>query len=231
MSTPAQDSQAQPAAISFASGIYAFNKPPGWSSFDVVKWVKCRSATKKVGHAGTLDPAAEGLLLVAVGREYTRDIEKLAAQDKEYIGEITFGTVTDTGDREGKIISQQKVSIEKTKLQAVLKEFLGKQLQTPPMYSALKVGGRPLYQLARQGLEIERQPREIEIKELELREFRPPDKASLRVVCSKGTYIRTLCYNIGEKMGTGAYMSRLTRTRIGDYKLDEKCLQPQGTRK
>jgi len=167
---------------------------------------------------------------VAVGREYTRDLEKLAGQEKEYICEITFGIVTDTGDREGKILSQKSVNLTKNQLGAVLPEFIGKQLQTPPMYSAVKVQGRKLYELARQGIEVERQPKAIEIKELELLGFNPPDKASLRIVCSKGTYIRALCYNIGEKIGTGAYMSALCRTRIGKYVLDEKCLIPQGTR-
>lgn len=215
----------------FENGLYLFNKPLGWTSFDVVNWVKHRSATKKVGHAGTLDPAAEGLLLVAVGREYTRDIEKLAAQEKEYICEITFGITTDTGDREGKILSQKNVELSAEELQKILPEFLGRQMQTPPMYSAVKVRGQPLYKLARQGLEIERQPKEIEIKSLEILKFLPPDKAELKIVCSKGTYIRTLCYNIGEKAGTGAYMSALRRTRIGNYILDEKCLIPQGTHK
>ena len=215
----------------FETGLYLFNKPLGWTSFDVVNWVKHRSKTKKAGHAGTLDPAAEGLLLVAVGREYTRDIEKLAAQEKEYICEITFGIVTDTGDSEGKILSQKSVKITKNQLDEVLKGFIGKQMQIPPMYSAVKVQGRKLYELARQGIEIERPPKEIEIKELELTGFLPPDKAVLRIVCSKGTYIRTLCYNIGEKLGTGAYMSKLKRTRIGEYKLNAECIVPEGSRK
>lgn len=215
----------------FQNGLYCFNKPIGWSSFDVVNWVKHRSVTTRVGHAGTLDPAAEGLLLVAVGREFTRDIDKLSSAEKEYICEITFGSTTDTGDREGAILTQKNIDLQLTDLQKVLPEFLGKQMQTPPMYSAVKFQGQPLYKLARRGIEIKRQPKEIEIKELELLEFTPPDKAKLRIVCSKGTYIRTLCYNIGEKLETGAYMSALVRTRIGDYKLDNNCLTPQGTRK
>jgi tRNA pseudouridine55 synthase len=212
----------------FNHGVYSFHKPLGWTSYDVVNWVKRRCDTRKVGHAGTLDPAAEGLLLVAVGREHTKKLEQLAGQEKEYVCEITFGVVTDTGDSEGKILSRQTVNIDKNTLQTVLNGFSGRQKQIPPMYSAVKVRGQKLYELARQGLEIERQPKEIEIKILELLDFQPPDKASLRIVCSKGTYIRTLCYNIGEKMGTGAYMSKLTRTRIGAYHLNAECITPQG---
>ncbi|GBR75318.1 tRNA pseudouridine(55) synthase TruB [Candidatus Termititenax persephonae] len=214
----------------FTDGIYSFHKPLGWTSYDVVGWVKRRCSTRKVGHAGTLDPAAEGLLLVAVGREYTRDIAKLTAQEKEYVCEITFGVITDTGDRAGQVLSRQIVNIDRGQLPTVLSGFVGKQKQIPPMYSAVKVRGQKLYELARQGIEVERPPREIEIKELELLEFCPPDKARLRIVCSKGTYIRTLCYNIGEKIGGGAYMSSLTRTRIGEYKLSAECIRPQGSR-
>jgi tRNA pseudouridine55 synthase len=213
----------------FEHGIYSLHKPLGWTSYDVVNWVKRRCDTRKVGHAGTLDPAAEGLLLVAVGREYTKQLEQLTGQEKEYVCEITFGIVTDSGDSEGKILSRQNANIEKNKLQTVLNSFIGKQKQTPPMYSAVKVRGQKLYELARQGLEVERPPKEIEIKELEMLNFLPPDKANLRVVCSKGTYIRALCYNIGEKMETGAYMSRLTRTRIGEYRLNAECITPQGS--
>ncbi|MDR2431192.1 MAG: tRNA pseudouridine(55) synthase TruB [Candidatus Margulisbacteria bacterium] len=215
----------------FEHGIYLFNKPPGWSSFDVVNWVKRRCDTRKVGHAGTLDPAAEGLLIVAVGREHTKELEKLSAGEKEYICEITFGIVTDTGDREGKILSRQTVQLEQEKLDAVLKTFLGRQSQIPPMYSAAKIHGTPLYKLARQGLEIPRRPKIIEIKDLKMLKFIPPDKAVLKIICSRGTYIRTLCYNIGEKLGAGAYMSGLLRTRIGSHRLDEKCLIPQGNKK
>ncbi|MDR1452952.1 MAG: tRNA pseudouridine(55) synthase TruB [Candidatus Margulisbacteria bacterium] len=214
----------------FENGIYSFHKPPGWTSYDVVNWVKRRCATRKVGHAGTLDPAAEGLLLVAVGREYTKQLEQLTGQEKEYLCEITFGIVTDSGDSEGKILARQNVSIEKNKLQPILNSFIGKQKQTPPMYSAVKVRGQKLYELARQGLEVERPAKEIEIKELALLDFLPPDKARLRIVCSKGTYIRVLCYNIGAKMGTGAYMSKLIRTRIGVYKLSADCIIPRGSR-
>jgi tRNA pseudouridine55 synthase len=214
----------------FENGIYSLHKPLGWTSYDVVNWVKRRCATRKVGHAGTLDPSAEGLLLVAVGREYTKKLEQLAGQEKEYLCEITFGIVTDSGDSEGKILSRQNASVEKNKLQEILNDFIGRQKQTPPMHSAVKVRGQKLYELARRGLEVERPAREIEIKELELLDFRPPDKARLRVVCSKGTYIRVLCYNIGEKMGTGAYMSKLIRTRIGAYKLSADCLTPQSNR-
>ena len=210
----------------FNKGLYSVHKPCGWTSFDVVNWIKHRSVTRKVGHAGTLDPAAEGLLLVAVGREYTRQIEQLASADKEYVFEITFGIVTDTYDREGKIISENKdVAVIKEDLLHVLKRFKGPQQQLPPMYSAVKQNGQKLYQLARKGLEVERKPKQIIVHELELLDFQE-NRSLLRTVCSKGTYVRTLCYDIGQELGTGAYMSKLTRTRIGKYLLDESCIVP-----
>lgn len=216
--------------ILFNEGIYCFHKPLDWSSFDVVRWVKRQASTKKVGHAGTLDPAAEGLLIVAVGREHTKRIDEIAGQDKEYIFEITFGTVTDTYDRTGKILrSTENFTLNQEQFLSTLESFQGPQLQIPPMHSAIKIQGQRLYKLARQGLEVERQPRGICILELELLEF-TGRTASVRVVCSKGTYIRSLCYDIGEKLGCGAYMSKLIRTRIGSYILDGYCLVPESGR-
>jgi len=210
----------------FSKGLYAFNKPVDWTSFDVVNWVKYRAKGEKVGHAGTLDPAAEGLLLVAVGRENTSKIQELADMEKEYIFEITFGIITDTYDREGKVIAEVKdFTMTKPMLQETLIKFTGKQKQVPPMYSAVKINGEKLYNLARKGIEVERQPKEIEIKELELQEI-TEKTAVIRAVCSKGTYIRALCYDIGKDLGMGAFMSKLTRTKIGPFLLDEKCLVP-----
>lgn len=215
----------------FEEGIYKCNKPIGWTSYDVVNWVKHRAVTKKVGHAGTLDPLAEGLLLVAVGRKYTKAMNFLLGQDKEYIFEISFGLTTDTQDISGNVIKKiTDYSLEKENFEACLKQFLGEQAQLPPMYSALKVNGQKLYDLARRGQEVEREKRKITIKELELLNF-AKDKALVRAVCSKGTYVRTLCHDIGEKLGMGACMSALRRTRIGDFVLDESALVPVSERK
>lgn len=213
----------------FSEGLYSFNKPLGWTSFDVVNWVKHRAITKKVGHAGTLDPAAEGLLLVAVGRAHTKNIDLLSTQDKEYIFEITFGIVTDTYDRDGKTIrTTTDFTISPEQFTQTLQSFLGQQQQVPPMYSAIKKDGQKLYDLARKGIEIERAPRTITIYELEQLTF-TGTTATVRTVCSKGTYIRSLCYDIGEKLQVGAYMSKLTRTRIGEYTLHAECLVPTST--
>lgn len=215
----------------FNPGIYCFNKPVGWTSFDVVNWVKHRAVTTKVGHAGTLDPAAEGLLIVAVGREHTKHIDEIAGKDKEYIFEITFGIVTDTYDREGKVIRETtNFNLSKELLLTTLEKFKGAQQQIPPMFSAIKKDGQKLYNLARKGIEIERQPRNIMIYELDLEEF-TGTTAKIRVICSKGTYIRSLCYDIGENLGLGAYMSKLLRTRIGTYTLDDSSLVPEPGRK
>lgn len=215
----------------FEPGIYKFNKPLGWTSFDVVNWVKHRTANSKVGHAGTLDPAAEGLLIVAVGRQNTRNIEAIIGGDKEYIFEITFGIVTDTYDREGTITGQTAdFSLTREQVEQTLRQFIGPQKQVPPMYSAIKKDGRKLYELARKGIEVVREPKDIVIHELELLSFDRP-KANLRTVCSKGTYVRSLCYDIGQRLGMGAYMSKLKRTRIGHYTLDNTCLIPVSERK
>ncbi len=216
----------------FEEGLYKFNKPLGWSSFDVVNWVKKRTTVKKVGHGGTLDPLAEGLLIIAVGRTATSSLEKILGYDKEYILEITFGLATDTYDKEGSVIAEKKdFVISQEELLAVLDTFKGETEQLPPMYSALKVNGQKLYQLARAGKTVERQPRKIQIHELELLDYNNKDKARLRVVCSKGTYIRTLCYDIGQKLEVPAHLSFLRRTRIGDFVLDETAVVPVGTRR
>lgn len=217
--------------ILFKEGLYCFHKPLGWTSFDVVNWVKHRAVTTKVGHAGTLDPAAEGLLIVAVGREYTKHIDDISGKDKEYIFEITFGKVTDTYDREGQVLRETRdFTLSQEQLLATLEKFKGAQQQIPPMFSALKKDGQKLYELARKGITIERPPRAIFIAELELQEF-TDTTATIRTVCSKGTYIRSLCYDIGETLGMGAYMSKLVRTRIGSYILDQSCLIPESGRK
>lgn len=210
----------------FEEGIYKCNKPIGWTSYDVVNWIKHRAVSKKVGHAGTLDPIAEGLLLVAVGRKYTRAMNFLLNQDKEYIFEITFGISTDTYDIEGEVLSRtENFNLSKEKLSEVLLKFIGEQDQFPPMFSAIKIKGQKLYQIARRGEKVEVQARKIFIKELELIKF-SGSKAIIRAVCSKGTYIRSICQDLGQVLKTGACMSALKRTRIGDFILDDSAVVP-----
>ncbi|MFC1517747.1 tRNA pseudouridine(55) synthase TruB [Candidatus Margulisiibacteriota bacterium] len=207
----------------FSPGLWLIDKPIGWTSFDVVAKIRALSGIKKVGHAGTLDPAAEGLLLVAVGREHTRQLEELVMADKEYIAEVTLGIKTDSGDREGVVIKESRMEVTELKARKALAELQGKQAQIPPMHSAIRKKGKKLYELARQGLEIEREPRQIEINEIELLGFIQGEFPILkvRVLCSKGTYIRVLAEKIGEKLGGGAFLSGLKRTKIGKYNIDD----------
>ena len=184
----------------------------------------------KVGHAGTLDPFATGLLIVAVGRENTKKIDGFKALPKVYIATIKLGATSDTFDCTG-VITQTKISAEQLdsrfhgndnqkEIENVLKTFAGKQLQLPPMFSAKKIDGHRLYDLARKGITVERQPNEITIFSIKLLEYTYPD-LSIEVVCSTGTYIRTLASDIGEKLGTGAYCQELRRTAIGTYIVDK----------
>lgn len=215
----------------FEEGIYKCNKPIGWTSYDVVNWVKHRAAAKKVGHAGTLDPIAEGLLLVGVGRKYTKAMNFLMNQDKEYIFEITFGITTDTYDTEGTVKNtKENFTLSENQLKENLKNFIGEQEQVPPMFSAIKIQGKKLYELARAGQEVEREKRKIFIKELELLNF-SGNKAVIRMVCSKGTYVRSLCHDLGIVLGTGACMSALKRTRIGEFILDDSAIIPVSVKK
>ncbi len=176
---------------------------------------------KKVGHIGTLDPLASGVLIILIG-EATKLSDYLMEHDKEYIAKLHLGEKRDTGDGEGKVIQTKEVKeLSKEQIEIVLKSFLGESNQIPPMYSALKVNGKKLYDLARQGKTIERKPRKIEITEIELKEFKE-NEITFRVVCSKGTYIRVLCEDIAEKLGTCGYMKELKRTRIGSFKIEDK---------
>lgn len=202
------------------SGYLLINKPTGITSHDVVNRLRKITGIRKIGHAGTLDPFAGGLLIVAVGREATKNISKFVKLDKTYKAEIKLGFVSDTFDLQGEIkkISNKKPDI--SDIEKVLKSFLGKQKQIPPMFSAKKVGGKKLYELARKGIEIERQPSDIEIYEIKLLEYKYP-LLKIKVKCSSGTYIRSLGFDIGEKLETGAYLTGLVRTEIGDFELDK----------
>ena len=200
------------------NGIVIIDKPQEWTSNDVVSRLRRVFNTRRIGHGGTLDPMATGVLPVFVGRA-TRGVEFFEHAEKVYETTVRFGLTTDTEDITGKTITECEVSITESDLIAVLPKFRGDILQVPPMYSAIKVNGQKLYDLARKGREVERQPRSITIHELELLEFTGKE-ARLRVRCSKGTYIRTLCKDIGEALGCGACMAALRRVEAGEYTLE-----------
>ena len=202
-----------------ACGILPVDKPATWTSFDVVNFVRSRFNVPKVGHCGTLDPAATGLLLLVLGK-FTSLSGRLSGEDKQYTGTLTLGVETDSGDLDGKVISRSENLPEPESVTAAFASFRGKSMQLPPMYSAVKVGGKKLYELARQGVEIEREAREIEISKLDITRMALPD-VDFIVDCSKGTYIRTLCTDIGQKLGCGGILSALRRTRCGKFSIDD----------
>jgi len=198
-------------------GIINVLKPPGMTSHDVISFIRKQLNIKKVGHSGTLDPVAAGVLPVFVGRA-TKAIEFFEHDDKEYVAEISLGIVTDTGDIVGKILQKREIDVDFHKLNETLLRFTGKISQIPPMYSAVRHNGKKLYELARQGIVVERKPRIVEIKALELINF-SEDKVVIKVCCSKGTYIRALALDIGEKLGCGGTLSSLVRTRSGSFNI------------
>ncbi|MFQ5769088.1 MAG: tRNA pseudouridine(55) synthase TruB [bacterium] len=212
------------ASFDFENGeILNINKPEGWSSFDVVKKIRYHIKVKKVGHAGTLDPFASGVLLICTGRA-TKKVQELMNFEKEYQAQIELGTTTDTYDRTGKILKQNPTRhLTAADLEKVCDGFRGEIYQIPPMYSAIKIKGKRLYDLARRGEIIEREPRKITIYKIDLLDFQNPF-VTLKIVCSKGTYIRALAHDIGENLGCGAYLKSLIRTRIGPYKIESAYL-------
>jgi len=199
-------------------GILIIDKPQGMTSHDVVDIVRRAVGVKKVGHAGTLDPMATGVLIVLIG-SYTKLSQKLMSDEKEYDATLTIGCRSDTGDAWGKLDAPQAVPhIKRPDLERAFSGFVGEIEQVPPMYSAVRFKGRKLYKLARKGLTVEAEPRKILIKRLDIKEIDLP-RVSFSLVCSKGTYVRQLCVDIGEVLGCGAHLSRLTRTRCGDFTL------------
>ena len=202
------------------SGLLIVDKPAGWTSHDVVGKVRRLAGTRRVGHAGTLDPMATGVLVVLVGRA-TRAAEFAEAQVKGYRAHIRFGVTTDTLDTEGNVLSSGGGIPEPDALRAILPRFTGEIEQIPPMYSAIKVGGRKLYEIARAGGEVERNPRQVNITRLDFAGQLENGDCVLDVECSKGTYIRTLCADIGEALGCGACMSALRRTYSGGFRADD----------
>ena len=201
------------------NGILLVDKPSGWTSSDVVVKLKGVLHERRIGHAGTLDPMATGLLTVFVGRA-TRAAEFAEAQSKRYIAGFRAGIVTDTQDITGTVLREETVNITKEQIDSVLERFVGKQTQIPPMYSAVKVNGQRLYKLARSGKEIERKGREIEIFALSCT-GRDGDDYILDIRCSKGTYIRTLCHDLGEALGCGGCMSALRRVEAGRFRVEQ----------
>jgi len=201
------------------NGIVIVDKPQEWTSQDVTARLRRVFNTRRIGHGGTLDPMATGVLPVFVGRA-TRGVEFFEHAEKAYEAVLLLGRTTDTEDVFGNTLTEQEVSLTEEQFLAILPQFRGKILQVPPMYSALKVNGQKLCDLARKGKEVERQPREIEIFELECLKFNG-NTARLRVKCSKGTYIRTLCKDIGEALGCGGCMQELRRVQAGEYTIAE----------
>lgn len=200
------------------NGIIIVNKETGFTSHDVVAKLRGICGQKKIGHTGTLDPAATGVLPVCLGSG-TKLCDMLTDRDKEYVAELLLGVETDTQDTTGSVLRESPVTVTEEEVSRACLSFLGDYDQIPPMYSALKVDGKKLYELARAGKEVERKARRVRILELEILEMRLP-VVKLRVVCSKGTYIRTLCSDIGQKLGCGA-MQSLQRTKVGRFRLED----------
>ena len=201
-----------------ANGIIIIDKPADWTSMDVCAKLRGILKTKKVGHAGTLDPMATGVLPVFVGQA-TRGVSFAESGDKEYLAVLRLGLVTNTQDTSGQALHRTEELPDRAALEAVLPRFTGEISQLPPMYSAIKIGGKKLYELARQGKEVERRPRPVTIHALELGERLGEDEYALRVRCSKGTYVRTLCHDIGSALGCGGTMYALRRTMAAGYTL------------
>lgn len=200
-------------------GIIIIDKEAGFTSHDVVAKLRGICGQKKIGHTGTLDPAATGVLPVCLGSA-TKLCDMLTDRDKEYVAELLLGVSTDTQDTTGTVLFERTVEVTEEEVFKVCEGFVGPYDQVPPMYSALKIDGKRLYQLAREGKSVERKPRPVVIRELEVLECRLP-VVKIRVACSKGTYIRTLCADIGEKLGCGGAMQSLRRTRSGGFSLED----------
>ena len=206
------------------SGFILINKQTGISSHTVVNRLRRITSIRKIGHAGTLDPLASGLMILAIGRDATRKIDQYVKLDKEYIATLHLGAETDTYDREGEVInvdpnfSDRK--IDEKIIQEILNKFLGEQDQIPPMFSAKKVNGQKLYDLARKGIEIERKPSRINIYNIEFISYSSP-LLKIKIKCSSGTYIRSIAFDFGRALGCGAYLEALERTEIGEFRIEK----------
>jgi len=198
--------------------VLLLDKPRGWTSFDVVQIIRRLLRVKRVGHAGTLDPMATGLLIVCTGKK-TKEVANFVAKEKEYEAEILLGASTATFDGESAIVNIGTIEgITNSIIEAALNEFEGVQQQVPPMHSAVKVGGKRLYKYARKGKVVQRDSRTVEVLSITPLEIRIPF-VKLRIICSKGTYVRSLAHDFGRRLGSGAFLTGLRRTRIGQYEL------------
>ena len=200
-------------------GMIIVKKEAGFTSNDVVAKMRGICGQRKVGHTGTLDPDATGVLPVCLGTG-TKLCDMLADRDKEYVTELLLGVTTDTQDISGTVLSEREVNASEEEVRAAIQSFVGAYDQVPPMYSALKVNGKKLYELAREGKEVERKARRVTILEIEILEMKLP-VIKMRVSCTKGTYIRTLCHDVGEKLGCGGTMKSLVRTRVGHFVIEQ----------
>ena len=200
------------------NGIIVVNKEKGFTSHDVVAKMRRILNTKKIGHTGTLDPDATGVLPICIGKA-TRVCDMLINSDKEYVAEIKFGITTDTQDIFGNVLSERRVKLKKDEISSAIMSFEGEINQLPPMYSAVKIKGKKLYEYARSGIEVERKPRKVNIKKIDILDINE-DMAKVKILCSKGTYIRTLCSDIGEKLGCGACMASLVRTKSAGFEIE-----------
>lgn len=202
-------------------GIINVQKEKGYTSHDVVARLRGIFKQKKIGHTGTLDPEATGVLPVCLGRA-TKVCELLTNKEKTYVARVKLGIVTDTQDMTGKILEENSVAVTREEIERVLHNFTGELWQTPPMYSAVKVNGKRLYELARQGQEVERKQRKITVFSCVLTEYEPEENEfEIEVTCSKGTYIRTLCHDMGKQLGCGAAMVSLVRTKVDSFTLEQ----------
>lgn len=196
------------------------DKPIGWTSFDVVNKLRNKLKIKKIGHAGTLDPLATGLLILCTGK-MTKRIDEFQAQEKEYTGKFIIGQSTPSHDLETEVTEPNDITaITEEQIQTATKKFIGVIQQIPPLHSAIKVDGKRAYKLARKGSDLELKPREVTVSEFEITKIQKPE-VHFRIVCSKGTYIRSLARDFGNELGVGAYLTGLCRTRIGKFKLTE----------
>lgn len=199
--------------------VFLINKPLSWTSFDVVRKVRNALGIKKVGHAGTLDPLATGLLIVCAGKK-TKSIDSYQAQEKEYQGTFVLGKTTESFDLEREIIEvADPFHLTRSDVEEAIKQITGDILQIPPAHSAIKIDGKRVYESARKGIEVTINPRPVNVKLFEITRFELPE-IDFKIICSKGTYIRSLARDLGLNLQVGAYMSALTRTRIGNFKLE-----------
>jgi tRNA pseudouridine55 synthase len=202
-------------------GFILINKPPEITSHGVVDKLREITKIKKIGHAGTLDPFAQGLLILGIGREFTKKLSIFQKKDKEYVATLRLGAESDTFDKEGKIAEKKVEKIpERKEIEEVLESFLGEIFQTPPIFSAKKIKGKKLYELTRKGIKVEPKPQRVKIYKISILEYNFP-YLKIKIKCSSGTYVRSLANDLGKKLGCGAYLEELIRTKIGEFSIEK----------